>query len=449
MITVKKLYALSMKTSSKHLSAVLALALALLMWVYCAHARQLTEQRLTAGGFPERNFSDLFPCWLGTRELLLHGRNPYSPEITREIQQGYYGRPIENGRATDPIDQQRFAYPLFVVFLLGPTITLPFGVVKAVFTAILFAAAMWTVLLWIQVMGLKPGRDKTFTYILLTIATIPYAQGIQFQQLGVLVAFFLAAALYALAIKRFIAAGVLLALATIKPQLSIYLVGCVLLWSVWRWGSKKFVAISFWATLVVLIAASELLMPGWPTQFLAGIRPYLRYTQATTGIHELFGRVGGTIVLSLLALVTALAVWRARSTSVDSDKFKLAISFVSAFTCISIPSLAPHNQVLLLPPFLLLLSEGERVRSGGRLARSLQCAAWLTLIWPWIAGTLLVATLVFRRASSRLWDLPLATNPLIPITLFCALGPLLIRRVGQVGQPTALSIPQTPAERHE
>src|SRR5580692_12029153 len=136
-------------------------------------------------GFPERNFSDLFPRWLGTRELLLHGRDPYSPEITKEIQQGYYGRPIDSSRATDPIDEQRFAYPLFVVFLLAPTITVPFIVVKAVFTAILFAAAVWSVLLWIRVIGLTPGPDKTFTYMMLTLATIPYVQGIQFQQLSV------------------------------------------------------------------------------------------------------------------------------------------------------------------------------------------------------------------------------------------------------------------------
>jgi hypothetical protein len=422
-----------MKTSSKHLSTVLAVALALLMWGYCARARQLTEQRLTAGGFPERNFSDLFPRWLGTRELLLQGRDPYSPEITAEIQRGYYGRPIDSTRSTDPIDEQRFAYPLFVVFLLAPTITLPFSVVKSVFTVILLAAAICTVLLWIRIIGVKTGADKPFTYILLTLASIPYAQGIEFQQLSVLVAFFLAAALYAFATKKFVVAGLSLALATIKPQLSVYLIGCVLLWSVWRWGSRKSVVIGFSALLFAFIAASELLLRGWPAQFLDGIQPYLRYTRATTGIHELFGRVGGTIVLALLATVTALAIWRARSKPIDSDDFRLAISLALAFTCIGIPSLAPHNEVLLVPAYLLLVKEGERTRSGGRLARSLWYAAWLTLIWPWVAGTLLVVTFAFGRANSRLWDLPLATNPLIPIAVFCALAPLLLRQVGNGG----------------
>ncbi len=90
----------------------LLFVLALFMWEYYAHTRQLMDQRLTAAGFPERNFSDLYPRWLGTRELLLHGHDPYSAEITREIQRGYYGRPIDSTRATDPkycSPQPRFA----------------------------------------------------------------------------------------------------------------------------------------------------------------------------------------------------------------------------------------------------------------------------------------------------------------------------------------------------
>src|SRR5258708_10294034 len=163
-----------MKISARHLIRVLPFVLVLLMWWYYAHSRQLIEQRLNAIGFPQRNVSDLFPRWLGTRELLLHGRDPYSSEITREIQQGYYGRPIDHTRPSDRIDEQCFAYPLFVVFLLAPTVTLPFIVVKWLFTAILSVSAAWTVLLWIKVIGLKAGRDKILACILLALATIPY-----------------------------------------------------------------------------------------------------------------------------------------------------------------------------------------------------------------------------------------------------------------------------------
>src|SRR6266403_5151881 len=65
---------------------------------------------------PRGNLSDLYPRWLGARELLLRGRDPYSAEVTREIQAGYYGRPLDSSRPDDPKDEQAFAYPLYVAF---------------------------------------------------------------------------------------------------------------------------------------------------------------------------------------------------------------------------------------------------------------------------------------------------------------------------------------------
>src|SRR5205085_10510246 len=82
---------------------------------------------------PRGNLSDLYPRWLGARELLLRGRDPYREDITREIQTGYYGRPIDPTRPNDPKDQQAFAYPLYVVWLLAPTIALPFPLVQTAF----------------------------------------------------------------------------------------------------------------------------------------------------------------------------------------------------------------------------------------------------------------------------------------------------------------------------
>src|ERR1700686_1530177 len=82
---------------------------------------------------PRGNLSDLYPRWLGARELLLHHRDPYNDDVTRDIQAGYYGRPLDPPRGEDPKDRQGFAYPVYVVFLLAPTITLPFSAVQAGF----------------------------------------------------------------------------------------------------------------------------------------------------------------------------------------------------------------------------------------------------------------------------------------------------------------------------
>ena len=111
-----------------------ALLLAGSMWFYVQHVlipHQQSEAALY--GIPRGNLSDLYPRWLGARELLLHHRNPYSAEVTREIQAGYYGRPLDPALPHDPKDEQRFAYPAYVVFLLAPTITLPFAVAQKAF----------------------------------------------------------------------------------------------------------------------------------------------------------------------------------------------------------------------------------------------------------------------------------------------------------------------------
>ncbi len=100
------------------------------MWLYVSRVI-VPQQKAYAAihGNPRGNLSDLYPRWLGSRELLLHRRDPYSAEITREIQVGYYGRALDPARPNDPGDQEAFAYPVYVVFLLAPSIGLPFPAV--------------------------------------------------------------------------------------------------------------------------------------------------------------------------------------------------------------------------------------------------------------------------------------------------------------------------------
>src|SRR5271156_759743 len=128
---------------------------------------------------PRGNLSDLYPSWLGARELLLHGRDPYSFAVTREIQQGYYGRPLEPARPGDPKDQQRFAYPVYVVFCLAPTIDLPFKTVRTGFFWLLLGLTASTVPLWLLALrwSLPPWAQASL--IVLTIGSLSAMQGLE------------------------------------------------------------------------------------------------------------------------------------------------------------------------------------------------------------------------------------------------------------------------------
>ena len=115
------------------LRVLIAVWMAASMWLYIQLI--LIPYQITQGPMresPRGNLSDLYPRWLGARELLLHHRDPYSVEITRESQIGYYGRPLDPTRGNDPKDQQGFAYlwlsignpvsPLLLAFVGGTSV---------------------------------------------------------------------------------------------------------------------------------------------------------------------------------------------------------------------------------------------------------------------------------------------------------------------------------------
>ena len=59
--------------------------------------------------------NDFYSRWVGARALFVQGKNPYSDEVTREIQLGMYGR-----LARPEEDQAAFAYPLFAAYAAAP-----------------------------------------------------------------------------------------------------------------------------------------------------------------------------------------------------------------------------------------------------------------------------------------------------------------------------------------
>ena len=133
------------------IGSMLALLAAVSMWFYVD--RILVGFQVADAAARERprgNLSDLYPRWLGARELLLHHRNPYGDDITIEIQKGYYGRALDPARPNDPKDQQGFAYPVYVVFLLAPFVGFPFHSVQLVFYWTLIALTAIGVWLWLR-----------------------------------------------------------------------------------------------------------------------------------------------------------------------------------------------------------------------------------------------------------------------------------------------------------
>jgi Glycosyltransferase family 87 len=381
-----------------------------------------TEQIADAAahGRPRGNLSDLYPRWLGARELLLHGRNPYSAEITREIQQGYYGRPLDSARSTDPKDQQGFAYPEYVVFLLAPTVKLPFENVLIGFRCLLVLLAGVSVLLWIRLLRWSAPPGTTLILIALMLGWLPMVQGIKLQQLSLLVAGLLAICGACLAGEWLFTAGALLALATIKPQLAWPLVLWLVLWAASNWRERRRFVFGFALVMVLFLGGAEILLPGWLRMFIAAIGEYHQYTQNQSVLVWLFGSIVGRTLEAASILACAACVWHVRQKPASSMAFGRAFALVLALTVVIVPMFAPYNQVLLAPAILALMESEvsrERILPAIRLARQL---GGLMVVWPWIATIALSAAYLWLTPElrHRVWPMPFYSNFLAPVFIF-------------------------------
>lgn len=393
------------------------------MWFY-VDGVLIPHQKADAAAHsrPRGNLSDLYPRWLGSRELLLHGRDPYSPEITREIQIGYYGRILDANRLYDPKDQQSFAYPVYVAFLLAPTITLPFPAVQAGFRYFLIALVPATVLLWLFALRWRPKASTTVILLLLTLGSFPGLQGIKLQQLSVLVSALLAASVALLISGHLVLAGVVLALATIKPQLTVLIAAWLLLWGVSRRERLGFVW-GFAGTLAALVLAGQLVLPGWIPRFVDGLTAYQHYTGGGRSLLDvLTNPFLGKLIAAALIVGCAVFCWRLRAEPSDTGDFRLAMALVLALTVVVVPMFAPYNQLLLLPAIFLLLQHWEPIWQS-LAGRALAIVILAAIFWPWLVSLALLILSVFVPAPTveQAWPLPLYTSFAIPLAVLAGL----------------------------
>ncbi|MFZ0732538.1 MAG: glycosyltransferase family 87 protein [Candidatus Sulfotelmatobacter sp.] len=400
------------------LGAVLAAAA---MWIWVQRIAIPHQQvEAAAHGTPRGNLSDLYPRWLGARELLLHRRDPYSPTITREIQQGYYGRTLDASRPNDPKDQQAFAYPLYVVFVLAPTIGLPFAVVQRIFLDLLVAFTAASVLLWLRALNWRLSLDSRLIWIVLVLGSFPAIQGFKLQQLTLLVAGVLALSMAAIASGRFVWAGVALAIASIKPQLVFLIMLWLCLWVLGNWRQRRRFFWSAALSSAILVVGAEILLPGWMGEFRAASAAYYRYTGGGRSVLDvLLSPVVGRVVSAFLVIALLIALWRWRRAPENSPEFQYSLALVLATTLAVIPMFAPYNQLLLIPVLMTIVRAVRDLWTKSRISRGLTGITALAVLWPWIAAAGLVVSNAFlpRTTVLKAWALPIYTSLAIPITV--------------------------------
>ncbi len=293
--------------------------------------------------------TDLYPLWLGSRELLVHHSNPYSIEVSLEIQRIFYGADL--GPGAHPDQECCFAYPVYVSFLLAPIVNsdiLKLQQPALIFLTLLTAAS---VACWQKVC--RRNARELFFVIPLMLVSPPVTQGLELRQSAMLVAALLAISAVLADSHHFTLSGVALALATIRPQMCVLAIVWMLVWAVHRWATRRNLVLGFGAVMTVLVGAGEFLLPGWISQFLAQLRFYRNFAGANV-LEILYGQAIGLALTAAFGCALLWVMWRRRTAS----NFVPTLAYVLAIGLAITPGLKSLlNLVLLIPGMFLLLSQ--------------------------------------------------------------------------------------------
>jgi hypothetical protein len=328
-------------------------------------------------GTLKARLGDLYSPWFGSRALLLYGQNPYSVKVTREIQMEFYGRVIEQSydQPENIIDEQRFAYPVYAVFFLAPIVRLDFHQAQ-LWTAAGFAILTASgVLLWLSALRWRLTGTTASALILFILSSPQIVQGLRLRQLGLAVGFLIALAVWCVSRNYLSSAGILLAFATIKPQMIVLPVAWFLVWTLGHWRERWRLSASFVGSLVVLVLLGEFALPGWLSYFASGLQAYWKYGPTKSVLRLLIGPLPAGMVSGILICAWLALAWRHRKSNGDSGEFLYVLAACFLAESIALPLMSPFNQVLLLLPILMILRDWRKIPLFLRVA-FVFCFAW-------------------------------------------------------------------------
>ncbi len=353
----------------------------------------------------------LYPEWIGCREILLSRQSPYRPELTRTIQIAVYG----SGAAPKQVNQQRFAYPAYFVFLFLPLALLPFPLAHSI--ALLGAIALTILSLRLWTLHWNFSHLAWVIVLLSTFSAYPVILGLQLCQPTLLIAGLLAVTVYWTRSGRPLWAGLLAGLCMSKPHIAIGVLLPLSIWALAKWRDRRPFLIAFGGSTAALVVASEMLLPGWVGPWLATVRAYSHYAGSKPLLLDLLHGhfVVPAITLLLCAVIGVSYRWR------ESD-FLFAMSFsISAFQLL-FPFLI-YNEIILLPAALWLLKNAPRISTGSQLHALLSGCTWIVLATGFAAGIgLSAADVLVRDSALKLWELPLIATWVYPWSMFIALS---------------------------
>ncbi len=326
--------------------------------------------------------NDFLARWVGAHYWLVEGVNPYDPQVDLATQRIIYGRPADRGRGEDVA---HFVYPLPSMVFFAPFGLLPYTLARAIWMTLLEIALPLLVLIGIRLARWKPPSWLVALLMLFSVVWYFGFRSVVLGQFAVFEAVLLSGALLAIQRRRDVLAGVLLALAIAKPQMTFLIVPFVTIWAISarRWTLLASILVSH----VVLIGAFLAALPAWPLLWLRQVLDYPSYTETVSPvavIASVIPRASSwiTIVVTGLLVLYCLLEWGMAFGKGDR-RFQWVAQMTFVITNLIAFRTATTNFVILLPGLCLVFALWMW-RWGKRTVPAIVTVMVLLFAGPWL-----------------------------------------------------------------
>ncbi|MCJ7718178.1 MAG: DUF2029 domain-containing protein [Anaerolineales bacterium] len=302
--------------------------------------------------------NDFLVLYVGSKSLLMEGKNPYSDEVAIRIQTAANGHPVQGDE-----HELRVAYPLYSILLFAPfSLINNYTIARAVWMTALELAIISLVFVSLRLMDWEPPLWLKVIILLFTLIWYPSIRGVVNGNAAILTALVIVVTILSIRENRDQAAGVLLAISTIKPQLVILLILYILTWSVYqkRWALIKW----FLGTLAILVLVGMIFIPNWILQNLWEI---LRYTDINPAsalartISKISPGFESTLTWGIsfgLGLLMLYEWWNGRNSQFPRFIWVTFLTLViSQWVGIQID---PGNPVIIFPSIIMVLAVWDK-----------------------------------------------------------------------------------------
>jgi len=387
-------------------------------------------------------FTDFYPRWYGAREMIFHGKNPYSAELTLQNQRAFYGAfDLHDGVSRDPMG---FAYPATVAVPLLPFLFMSYRVAMAFMGLLCIGVYTWGLLKWSEWCCPHLSGEWRLMIAALGMGLQPAVSPILLLQPSVFAFLGLTAGFYCLRRGKLTAAGLCLALAATKPQLAVFVAVGLHIYAVFDWKKYRKVIVSFWAMTVAMTAFVCIFQSGWPLEWLRALAQYKDEAFGAISIVDLWvtNRPIAWLAKAVLILVT-LTLWR-KQKDFNGVEFTSVYALSMAAGLLVMPAGHIYNHVFVYPIWFLC---ADQIKSPKRFLKitAIVSFAVALLFWGWstlplilknvpsLVNYLALSPKIFENYNGWAW--PWRVAFINPLMLYLGSLFFLIRAVRSPGTP--------------